>query len=277
MMPVRGQAPTSNHSDMAYDRPSGLIVLWDHGCARMVMGFQGGCDAQVNRTWTWNGDAWTATPARSSPIAMGQGGMVFDARLAKVVYVNGAGQVWSWTASGWNSVPVRGAPGVGAAGQTLAVGYDERRGLVVLVRADSTWLWDGDAWTVRSGGIGVANRHAAGQLAYDAARAQLVFVGEGATWTWDGALWQRHDQAGIIGGALGYDAARSTLVLVQQDSSACDHTACSTTTWVWAQSLWSRLDTAPGPVLPVTRSGAFAIPTAFDEARGVLVLFASAT
>jgi hypothetical protein len=31
-----------------------------------------------------------------------------------------------------------------------------------------------------------------------------------------------------------------------------------------------------GPLLPLTRSGAFALPLAFDEARGVMVLFASA-
>jgi hypothetical protein len=29
--------------------------------------------------------------------------------------------------------------------------------------------------------------------------------------------------------------------------------------------------------LPLTRSGAFGMPTAFDEARGVMVLFASAS
>src|SRR5487761_646076 len=89
LVPARGAAPSSNHADMAYDRKSGLIVLWDHGCAGMGRGCQGGCPAQVNKTWTWDGAAWTAAATGSSPTAAGRGAMVFDTGLDEVIYLNG--------------------------------------------------------------------------------------------------------------------------------------------------------------------------------------------
>jgi hypothetical protein len=278
LMSARGPAPSSNHSDMAYDPNTGLIVLWDHGCAGMVMGFQGGCAAQVNKTWTWDGGAWTASATSSSPTATGQGAMVFDTRLGKVVYVNGGGQAWSWTGSAWSSMamgPGGSGPGSAAASQTVAAGYDEGRHVLLLVRPTTTWFWDGATWTVKAGGIDSAG--AAGQLAYDGARGQPVYVGGHATWTWDGTRWERHDQAPISGGALAYDSARATLVLVQQDSSACDRTACKTTTWTWSSTTWSLLPIQGGPLLPLTRTGGISFPAAFDAGRGLIVLFASAS
>jgi hypothetical protein len=278
LMPAHGAAPSSNHADMAFDRKSGLIVLWDHGCAGMVMGFQGGCAAQVNKTWTWDGSGWTAAATSSSPTAAGRGAMLFDTRLDEVVYVNGGGQAWAWTGSAWGSVamgPSDSGPGSAAASQTVAVGYDDGRDVLLLVRPTATWLWDGVTWTARSGGIDSGG--AEGQLAYDGAHRHPVFVGGHATWTWDGARWERHDQAPIWGGALAYDGARSTLMLIQQDTSACDQTACRTTTWTWSSTTWTQVAIATGPLLPLTRTGGIAFPAAFDAGRGLIVLFASAT
>jgi hypothetical protein len=76
---------------------------------------------------------------------------------------------------------------------------------------------------------------------------------------------------------MAYDQARGAVVLVLQDSSACDHTACQTTTWAWDSTAWAQVPVQRGPLLPLTRSGAYDMPMAFDEARGVLVLFASAS
>src|ERR1700682_4104095 len=71
MAPAAGPGPSSNRADMAYDRTLGVIVLWDHGCAALGMGFQGGCVAQVNQTWTWDGRNWTARAMR--PAQTGNG------------------------------------------------------------------------------------------------------------------------------------------------------------------------------------------------------------
>jgi hypothetical protein len=279
--PVSGAGPYSNDTDMAYDRAHGVLVVWDHGCGRLVMGFQGGCTDQVNRTWTWDGGSWSERSPRSAPVELGPGAMLYDGRLGRVLYVNGVGQAWAWTGSDWSSVALKGAPAVprrdsAAGASTFAVGYDEGRGLLVYVLSGSTWAWDGAAWTETKGGVDVAEARADVHLAYDRAHEQLVYVGSRLTWTWDGARWQPHDQPAIASGTLGYDAVRRSVMVVQQDAAACNRASCPTTTWAWDSTAWRQLPVDHGPVLPLTRSGAFPPPMAFDEALGVMLFFASA-
>jgi hypothetical protein len=126
-------------------------------------------------------------------------------------------------------------------------------------------------------GIDAGDARSDAHLVYDRAHSQLVYVGSRFTWTWDGAEWQKHVQPAIALGTLGYDAARRTVMLVQQDTSACDQTACRTTLWTWDAKAWTQLATDRVPLLPLSRSGASLPPMAFDEARVVMVLFASAS
>lgn len=282
LMPAAGPGPSSNDADMAYDQSRGVVVLWDHGCTRIVMGFQGGCVAEVNRTWTWDGQGWKGFSTKSTPTPVGQGAMLYDTKLGRVVYVNGLGQVWSWTGTDWISLATPGAPSVAeqdseATSSTFAVGYDEAHGLLMFVVSTGTWSWDGSSWTEVGHGIDVAEARPDAHLIYDRAHDQLVYVGSRSTWTWDGGRWQQHDQPAIASGTLGYAPAPATVMLVQQDSSACDHTACRTTTWTWDSKTWTQLAINNVPLLPLTRSGASALPMASDEARGVTVLFVSAS
>jgi len=279
--PVPASGPSSNEADMAYDRSSGVIVLWDHGCSSMVMGFQGGCVSHVNRTWTWDGSAWTAHRTQSSPTATGQGAMVFDSRLGQVAYVNGVGQAWSWTGTDWAALPLRGGPtvvypGAGTGSTALLVGYDEGDDVLVFATSTATWSWDGGAWKETAGGIAAGETREDAHLVYDRAHHLLVYVGNRATWTWDGARWQPHSQPAISRGTIGYDAAHGSLMLVQQDGPICGHTGCGTSTWAWDSAAWSQVPVEHGPVSAQARSGAFAMPMAFDETRGVMLLFASA-
>jgi hypothetical protein len=281
VMPGAGAGPYSNNADMAYDRAHGVLVLWDHGCGRLVMGFTGGCVEQVNQTWTWDGQRWSAHLSKSAPTETGLGAMVYDSRLGRVEYVSGAGQAWAWTGSDWLPLTMSGAPRVPArdsasALSTFAVGYDEGRRLLVFALSTSTWTWDGGSWTELKGGIDVADARGDAHLVYDRADGQLLYVGYRSTWTWDGTRWQPHDQPPIASGTLGYDPVRRSVLLVQQDASACDRTACRTTVWAWDSRSWTQLPIDHVPALPITRSGAFLPPMAFDEARGVMVLFASA-
>jgi len=274
MREVPAAGPSSNYADMAYDRTHGVIVLWDHGCTSLVMGFQGGCVTQVNRTWTWDGTGWTAHRTQTNPSISGQGAMLFDGRLGQVLYVNGAGRAWAWSGADWAALPLPGGPS-GLESASFAAGYDEARDLLVFVVSDATWLWDGGSWKVVTGGIESGEARADAHLVYDSAHHQLVYVGARATWTWDGSRWQQHPQPGISAGTIAYDSARGTVMLVQPDSSACDRTACRTTTWAWDSNVWKQVPIDQGPLLPVTRSGAFGIPLAFDDARREMVLFAS--
>src|SRR5216684_3939663 len=255
---VPANGPSSNYADMAYDRTRGVIVLWDHGCASMVMGFQGGCVTQVNRTWTWDGSVWTAHRTQSSPTVAGPGAMLFDRKLGQVVYVNAAGRAWTWGSSDWESLALPSGPAIQS--PTLAAGYDEGRDLLVLVSSTATWLWDGSSWKTAPGGIDPGEARGDAHLVYDRAHQQLVYVGTRATWTWDGARWQQHAQPEIAAGTMGYDEASGHVLLVQQDSSACNRTACRTTTWTWDSTAWAQVPVEGGPVLPLTRSGAFEMP-----------------
>jgi hypothetical protein len=246
------------------------------------MGFQGGCVAKVNQTWTWDGRGWTVRSMKSTPIDVGPGAMIYDGRLGQVVYVNGVGQAWTWTGTDWKSIDVPGAPRVArrdlaAPVATFGAGYDESRDLRVLALSTSTWTWDGSTWKEVAGGIDPADARPDAHLVYDRIHGQLLYVGSRFTWTWGGTDWQKHAQPAIASGTLGYDAVRRTVMLLQQDSSACDNTACRTTMWNWDGKMWTQVSTDRVPLLPLTRSGASLPPMAFDEARGVMLLFASAS
>src|SRR5258708_9700826 len=143
---------------MAYERFGGLIVLWDDGCAGLVMGWQGGWVAQVNQSWTWDGRSWTGRSMKSAANEAGPGAMVYDSRLGQVVYTNGVGSVWTWTGSDWKSIDVHGGPRVArrdlaAPVATFAVGYAESRDLLAFALSTSTWTCDASIGKESAGGI----------------------------------------------------------------------------------------------------------------------------
>jgi hypothetical protein len=174
------------------------------------------------------------------------------------------------------SPPVR--RDLAAAQTTFAAGYDEARDALVFVLSTGTWSWDGTTWTAIGGGIQAGEARSDAHLVYDRAHGRLVYVGSRYTWTWDGDRWNSHDQPAIAGGTLAYDPTRRSVMLVQQDSSACDKSACRTATWSWDSTAWTRLPAAgEAPLFPLTRSGAYAPPMASDESRGMALVFVSAS
>jgi hypothetical protein len=276
-IPVTG--PTSNDADMAYDRSHRLLLLWDHGCAQLVMGFTGGCPSPVNQTWTWDGSRWASHSPRSSPEEVGPGAMIYDARLGEALYVNGAGEAWAWDGNDWGRLSMPGGPpvprpGSAADASAFAAGYDEARDRLVFALSSGTWAWDGARWTAIGGGIDASEQSDA-HIVYDRAHDQLVYVGRRSTLTWDGGGWRAHEEPPLTAGSVAYDPTRRDVMFVRKDSSSCDRTACSTTTWTWDSNSWTRLPVGGGPRLPLTRSGAFTPPMAYDEAGRVLVLFTS--
>lgn len=282
LAPTAATGPTSTSADLAFDRAHGVAVLWDHGCTRIVMGFTGGCQGRVDQTWTWGGTAWTKQGPRSSPIESGPGTMLYDPKLQAPVYISGAGRAWAWEGSTWRALDLRGGPQIvppGVASKSppsiFAAGYDDALDRLVFVLSDRTWTWDGARWTTVAGGIDFADSRGDPHAVFDAATNQLVYAGKRFTWTWDGSAWSKHEQPAIDTLTQAYDPVRKALVLVQQDTSACDKTACRTAVWTWSGTAWTAQPVTHPALLPLTRSGGSPAPMAFDEARGVMVLFVS--
>lgn len=275
--------PSSNEADMAFDRRSGEVVLWDHGCTRLVMGFTGGCQGVADQTWTWDGRAWRARRPGHSPRAVEQGAMFYDAKVGEVVYLNRLGEAWAWTGADWRSLALAGeprltAPGsVAGSGQMLvAAGYDEGTDRLVLALPGATWTWDGTRWAQGAGGVDAADAQSDPRAVFDDSLGRLLYLGRTRLWTWDGSRWQSSSQPGLAGAALAYQPAARTAVAIAEDSSSCDRATCAAAVWTWDGSSWSRLNPGRPPALPLSRSGVTDLPLAFDEARGVLLLFVSA-
>jgi len=182
--PTAAPGPVSDEADMAFDRSRGVVVLWDHGCSRLVMGFTGGCQGQVDQAWTWDGRGWHDQHTATSPKAVGQGAMFYDPRLGEVVYLNRVGQAWAWSGSGWRSLTIAGMPRLTQPGAVanseqllVAAGYDEGRNLLVIALPSTTWTWNGSRWAQIDGGIEMPlTRSGATDLpmAFDEARGNLV-------------------------------------------------------------------------------------------------------
>ena len=275
-----GRGPSSNQTDMAYDGAAGAILAWDHGCTKLVMGFWGGCQARADQVWTWDRTGWTSVSSRSSPTEIGRGVMLYDTELRQVLYVNQVGRSWAWTGGGWRPVALNGAPhveppGSAAASDTFAVGYDEARGLLVYALTASTWLWNGDTWTSRPGGIPLSDFTGDPHLVYDRATSQLVYAGQHRTLTWDGSTWSGHEQPALANATLASDPLRKNVLAVREDPSSCSQSACTVTVWTWDGASWTLVHPAHQPLLAQTRSGAYPAPMAFDEGQGVIVFLAA--
>ena len=169
---------------------------------------------------------------------------------------------------------------------TTAIAFDAARGqAVTLGRAPSngsqpaTWIFDGSGWTARTQADGPSSRQYAA-LAYDAHRRVVVLFGGRAgamdltdTWEWDGTFWRSITPVGPVpparaGARMAYDSVRRSSVLVGGFPFNETPSNYFGDTWGWDGTRWTLLaDEAHGP----GRRGDCGL--AFDEVRGVLVLF----
>ena len=153
---------------------------------------------------------WTKQNPASSPPALANAPMAYDAATGTVVLFGGyvyngqfhtLGDTWTWDGSTWT----RQSPGASPPTRWgAAMAYDAATSTVVLFGGDhqiplglglaDTWAWDGSAWTEQSPATSPSARSAA-SLAYDAATGTVVlFGGTGGipghptflrgTWTW---------------------------------------------------------------------------------------------
>ena len=267
-LPATSRGPRSNHVDLAFDAGRGVVVAWDHGCARLVMGFTGGCGEEVDQTWTWDGRAWREMSTSTQPASSGAGVMGYDDTLRAVIYANRAGQAWRWSGSDWSVLRLD-PPAEVAHGGSIAIGFDRGGGLL-FVTSGSTWDWSGTAWQRHSGGIDAADaRTDNAQLV-----AGYLFVGKRYTWMWDGISWRQALQPAFTTAATAYDSRAGTEILLAEDPNTCDRTHCQSATWTWTGAAWKRQ--GAGPVFPLNGSGAFPPAMVFDPLRDGLDVLVSA-
>ncbi len=277
------QGPNSTQIDLAYDARASRLVAWDHGCTRVRPGFDGGCQNTADQTWVYQGRAWQAQSPATSPTASGQGVMVDDTRVGRVLYVNGQAQVWAWTGQTWQPAARRGAPQIPPPGaptrqpqQAFAAGYDEAAGELVVARSERTWLWDGSRWTSVPGGIDAGDEGPGVQLIDDLTRGEMIYAGRHQTWTWDGNTWQRRPQVALPAGSLAFDPGTQRTVLVAPEDTRCSRAGCATTAWTWNGTTWARPALSTSPRLPSTRYSSTPPPLTYDPALGGLILLVSA-
>ncbi|MCU0863664.1 MAG: hypothetical protein MUC36_07740 [Planctomycetes bacterium] len=141
---------------MAYDAERQVIVM--HG------GFvPSGQDS--SETWEWNGTTWTLRSS-GSPSARGAHRMTFDAARGVVLMSGGYStlaqttldETWLWDGSAWSFV---GTSGAGTLCDQLLVNDPHRQRVVMFgglrlngaqtpIDLNTTWEWDGAAWTQRT-------------------------------------------------------------------------------------------------------------------------------
>ncbi|HEX6489309.1 MAG TPA: hypothetical protein VF137_10640 [Candidatus Dormibacteraeota bacterium] len=272
---ARGGGPRSNHADMAFDPNRGALVLWDHGCAHVVLGFTGGCSETVDQTWTWDGSAWSPRSPHAEPLESGPGAMAYDARLGGVVYANSAGQAWVWNGADWRGLAPQ-PPAALLREGVAAVGWHSGQGRLIWLTVESTWSWDGAAWTRLGAGIDAADARQDGAgLLEDPATGQLLYVGSSSTWTFEAGAWSRHPQPAFgAGSAAAFDARSGLVTLIAEDPQACDRASCRSELWTWDGTHWMR-EGAAGPSFPLSRSGEYPPPAAYDPVQRRLALFVS--
>lgn len=251
----------------------------------------------------WNGSCWNTAPG-SNPTLRIQHAMAYDAARNEVVLYGGRvadggngffADTWVWKQNRWVR---RDAPGPGGRfGHAMA--YDHERQTIVLVGgrhcqlgADclnwsggsgcgppghQTWEWDGDTWVLRhTGSPGDHEFHA---MTYDKARTVTVLFGgfsagqvmTSDTWEWDGTDWTLRTSSGPsarYGHGMAYDSVRNVTLLFGGIIDRNDPNQRSNELWEWDGDTWWQVP-MNGP-WPAARADHM---FAFDEARGVAVLF----
>jgi hypothetical protein len=222
--------------------------------------------------------------------------LVYDPSQRRLVVIDGyvpphdstPGELWTWDGGRWEITPGSGAgPSKRIVG---AAAFDLRRNRIVLFGGSNssrgtlgdTWEWNGAAWMeIADTSVGPRDHHV---LAYDEARGRTVLFGGNRgpapwptdTWEWDGASWRRAAVEGPVGrsrSSMVYDATRRQLVLfggIGAPPGPKDPFVVFGDTWVWNGTSWGQVSGQSPPAR-------YAHAMAFDNRRGVVVMYGGAT
>jgi hypothetical protein len=182
--------------------------------------------------------------------------MVYDVARRVTVLFGGTpsdSATWIWNGSTWT---MRSGPSGPSAFAWPAAAYDAARGRIVAFggslnnsAVDTTWEWDGTAWTeVATTGpkpgplVGAA-------MAYDPIRREVILFGgfvagfqaTDETWAWDGTVWRKLDPLLVPKArarhAMMWDPARQRIVMLGGWSPLPG----SESVWEWDGTDWAPL------------------------------------
>jgi hypothetical protein len=276
--PLAEGPPASAGHNLVYADHLGMVVLVNAGLG----GAPQPPATTPTRVWGWTGTEWRLLDASGPPIR-NLAGVAYDRRRQTLVMHGGSydlarfyGETWEWSAA-WRQVA---ASGPGSRDHTQ-LAYDAARGRAVLFGgagqdarfAIDTWEFDGTSWArVATGGPPARVHHA---MSYDPATRRVVAFGGidpdgtplGDTWSWNGSRWTplgtpaaprsharmaHHGGLGALVVVGGRAAAAGLDMIVQRDQ------------------VWMPLPSTPEP------SARYLTDIAYDERRGVMVLFGGA-
>lgn len=261
---------------MTYDAMRRMIVL------------QGGWNHLLNEwpgdIWEFDGQRWLM---RSEEGPLSGDSMAFD-RTRQVTMLHeytGGGRTWQWDGNDWTLLHVD-EPAF-QVGDGMV--FDEQRATLVRhgylptgTRAAhvATLEWNGAAWLLRA--IQEPLSRWWYDMVFDEARGETVMYGGRSasylddTWTWNGATWQLRmwdAPSAREFPRLAYDSWREVVVLfggMGPGEGGVAHCCPRQDTWEWNGDTWTQR-AAEGP------PSRFGHGLAFDERRGVVVLFGGST
>ncbi|MCC6644408.1 MAG: hypothetical protein IT374_02410 [Polyangiaceae bacterium] len=232
---------------------------------------------------------WAQRAPAVSPSARSGGAMAYDASRGKIVLHGGttkAGvsrETWEWDGVTWTNVTPASAADQGPPRAFAAMAYVPGRGIVLVGEDDAaisggttSWVWDGVAWKGES--LPGPTGRIAPSLAYLASKKALTMFGGSSVPMSDDQTWSLPDGADVwmsapvtvrpkarYGASFAYDSKRGVVVLFGGKLPTADPKDFSDT-WEWSGAAWKAF-TGAAP-----EGRAFAA-TAFDQARGVVVVF----
>jgi hypothetical protein len=224
--------------------------------------------------WVDRSDVNNANGPPTTSVAV-YGIAAYDSRRGVTVLFGGnvgalTGQTWEFNGQFWRHASVVTGPADMVPGQRIAMTYDSRRFLCVLVGYGQVWEWDGESWTLRTDTPFPGGFIRGHDAVYDSARGVTVLFGgandvgalSDQTWEFDGATWVErlptiHPPA-TRDHRMAYDSGRGVVVLFNISGELWEYDGDD---WVQRTSQ-----------LPPSPSARVDFGMDYDRARGVTVL-----
>lgn len=264
---------------MAYDEERKVVVLF---------GGQGKDGHLLNDTWEYDGSAWRRIQPPLSPSARAKHAMAYYPGRETTILLGGmtenedfTNDVWEFNGQTWHQLET---PSNLSPRSWPSIVHEDSSQTILLFGGSGqlgqkwdTWQFDGIVWRELNIEPPVTGAGATTpQMGYDSVRNVAVLLGlDGETFEFDGFSWKRilgwEDERSLygvtvsLGVKLAYDSQRKMiLTLVKR------HAVATAETWEYDGTKWYQV------TVPESPPGRVYYAMAYDEERGVIVLFGGA-